>query len=177
MMIKQDLIILGLLKDGPKHGYEIRRNITEVMGFYTPVTTTSIYYPLRNLEKRKLITKKISKVGKRPERYSYSLTEKGKEEFYKLLNKNFLIIQRPYLNLDLSLYFLPSVKPTIAAKRLENRLTNLRKIKVWMKNLKASLEKKGSPYHLISIAEHSLNTVNGEIRFTSKLIATIKNKE
>ncbi len=175
-MIRQDLIILGLLKDSSKHGYEIKKNIAEVMSLYTPVITTSIYYPLKNLERKNFITRKRTKIGRRPERYVYSLTEKGKEEFDKLLNKNFLIIQRPYLNLDLSLYFLPSVKPTIATRRLENRLANLRKIRIWTKNLKESLEKKNSSYHLLAIAEHSLNTVNAEIRFTSKLIATINKK-
>ncbi|MCK4244598.1 MAG: PadR family transcriptional regulator [Candidatus Omnitrophica bacterium] len=106
-MIRQDLIILGLLKDSSKHGYEIKKNIAEVMSLYTPVITTSIYYPLKNLERKNFITRKRTKIGRRPERYVYSLTEKGKEEFDKLLNKNFLIIQRPYLNLDLSLYFCP----------------------------------------------------------------------
>ncbi len=167
---------MGLLKDGPKHGYEIKKNIAEVMSLYTPVVTTSIYYPLKNLEKKKLITKKRTKIGRRPEKYVYSLTEKGKEEFDKLLNKNFLIIQRPYLNLDLSLYFLPSIDPAIARRRLENRLSNLKKIRIWTKNLKTSLEEKSSPYHLVAIAEHSLNTVNAEIRFTSKLIITINKK-
>ncbi|MCK4244599.1 MAG: hypothetical protein KAX20_03135 [Candidatus Omnitrophica bacterium] len=68
------------------------------------------------------------------------------------------------------------MKPTIATRRLENRLANLRKIRIWTKNLKESLEKKNSSYHLLAIAEHSLNTVNAEIRFTSKLIATINKK-
>jgi len=143
-MIKQDLIILGLLQDGPKHGYEIKKNIAKVMGLYTPVITTSIYYPLKNLEERKLITKRIGKIGKRPEKYIYSLTKKGNQEFRKLVNQNFLVIQRPYLNLDLSLYFLPSVKPVIAKRRLENRLTNLKKIRIWAKKLKTFLEKKNS---------------------------------
>ena len=176
-MIKQDLIILGLLQDGPKHGYEIKKNIAKVMGLYTPVITTSIYYPLKNLEERGLITKTISKTGKRPEKYVYSLTKKGNQEFQKLLNQNFLVIQRPYLNLDLSLYFLPSVKPAIAKRRLENRLTNLKKIRIWAKRLKTLLEKKKSSYHLLAIAEHSLNIIDTEVRFTAKLIATIGNKK
>ena len=176
-MIKQDLIILGLLQNGPKHGYEIKKNIVKVMGRYTPVITTSIYYPLKNLEERKLITKATSKTGKRPEKFVYSLTKKGNQEFQKLLNQNFLVIQRPYLNLDLSLYFLPSVKPAIAQRRLENRLTNLKKIRIWVRRLKKILEKKKSSYHLLAIAEHSLNIVNTEIRFTAKLIATIESKK
>ena len=176
-MVKQDLIILGLLQDGPKHGYEIKKNIAKVMGLYTPVTTTSIYYPLKNLEERKFITRTTSKTGKRPEKYIYSLTKKGNQEFQKLVNQNFLVIQRPYLNLDLSLYFLPSVKPVIAKRRLENRLANLKKIRIWAKRLKTLLEKKKSSYHLLAIAEHSLNIIDTEVRFTAKLIATIGNKK
>ncbi len=176
-MVKQDLVILGLLQDGPKHGYEIKKEIARVMGLYTPVISTSIYYPLNNLEKRKLITKTTGKTGKRPEKFVYSLTKKGNQEFQKLLNQNFLVIQRPYLNLDLSLYFLPSVKPAIAKRRLENRLTNLKKIRIWVRRFEKILEKKSSSYHLLAIAEHSSDIVDTEIRFTTKLIATIGKKE
>ena len=45
----QNLIILGILKDGPRHGYEIKKLIKEELGIFTSSENKSIYYPLQVL--------------------------------------------------------------------------------------------------------------------------------
>ena len=77
----QELVLLGLLEEGPKHGYEIKRLITKIIETFTSIETQSIYYPLRQLEKEGLVTKKISRAGKRPEKYIYHITKKGSRKF------------------------------------------------------------------------------------------------
>jgi len=166
----EDLMFLGLLQEGRKHGYEIRKEINNVVSQFTGVSVKSVYYPLKILEEKGMVTKSVGRAGKRPEKYVYKITQKGKEEFTKLLNKNFLIIQRPYLNIDLSLYFLQYVDPKIVIRRLENRLNGLRKIKAWAENREKTLQKEKALYHMIAITEHSLEIVKSEIRFTERLI-------
>jgi DNA-binding PadR family transcriptional regulator len=43
---------LGLLKESPKHGYEIKKKIKEILSLFAGVDLKSIYYPLRILEKK-----------------------------------------------------------------------------------------------------------------------------
>ncbi len=172
----QDLVLLGLLEEGPKHGYEIKRLITKVLGAFTNIETKSVYYSLRQLEKDGLVARKVARAGRRPEKYVYRITKKGGEKFQELLRRSFLIIQRPFLNIDLSLYFLPSVKPKVALQRLRNRLRGLKRIKAWVENLNNSLKEKKSPYHLLSIAQHNLELAKTEIKFTSRLIKTLAKK-
>lgn len=117
-----------------------------------------------------MVSRSVGRAGRRPEKYIYRVTKKGKEEFTKLLNKNFLIIQRPYLNIDLSLYFLQYVDPKIVKRRLENRLNGLRGIKTWAENREKTLQKEKALYHMIAITEHSQEIVKSEIRFTERLI-------
>ena len=169
----QDLVLLGLLKDGPKHGYEIKKLVKRLSNTFTNIETTSIYYPLRDLEKRGLVRKSVGRKGKRPERYIYRLTENGDQKFNDLLSKNFLILQRPFLNIDLSLYFLPMVKRGLAVRRLRNRLSNLEKIKGWAQSLKRSLEKEKRPFHLVAICQHTIDILKTEIKFTSNLIENL----
>jgi DNA-binding PadR family transcriptional regulator len=166
----EDLMFLGLLQEGPKHGYEIKKEINSVVSQFTGISVKSVYYPLRKLEEKGMVSKSVGRAGRRPEKYIYRVTKKGKGEFTKLLNKNFLIIQRPYLNIDLSLYFLQYVDPKIVKRRLENRLNGLRKIKAWAENREKTLQREKALYHMIAIREHSLEIAKSEIRFTERLI-------
>jgi len=166
----EDLILLGLLQEGPKHGYEIKKEIDNVASQFTGINIKSVYYPLKRLEEKGMVSKSVGRSGKRPEKYVYKITKRGKEEFTKLLNKNFLVIERPYLNIDLSLYFLQYVDPEVVKRRLENRLNGLRKIKVWAENREKALQREKALYHMIAVTEHSLEIVKSEIRFTERLI-------
>ena len=115
-MIEQELILLGLLRQSPKHGYEIKVQAREILSFFAGVRLKSIYYPLRILEKKGLLSKQANKParqclpagkagfgyphsqshksGSRPKRLVYCLTEKGKKRFEILLN-NCLLYTSP----------------------------------------------------------------------------------
>ena len=50
-MIEHELLFLGLLKEGPKHGYEIKKMIEEDLSQFIGLKIKSIYYPLKKMEK------------------------------------------------------------------------------------------------------------------------------
>jgi len=168
-----DLILLGVLMHGPRHGYEIKKFIDDELSNFTNISSGPIYYALGGLEKRGLVRKTVEKPGKRPERYVYYITGQGEKEFYKLIYRNFLILERPLINLDVSLYFLDLIEPQMAIKRLKNRLTNLKTIGDWAKDLEKSLIEKKSPYHLITLARHTLKMMETEISFVEELIEAL----
>lgn len=166
----QDLLLLGLLKEGPKHGYEIKKVIEEVLSTFTNIDSKSIYYPLRRLEKKGLLLKRLGRKGKRPEKFIYSITKAGEKAFEQLLNDNFLTFERPIFNMDLSLYFLPLVKSGLAQSRLRSRLRGMTRIMRWLKARKEALEKQASAYHLLAIIEHQIELTKADLKFTKDLI-------
>jgi len=166
----QEVILLGFLCDGPKHGYELKKILDERLGPFSGTDSTSIYYPLKSLEKRALLTKTIDREGKRPERHVYTITEDGREEFVRLLKKNFLVIKRPSLNLDLCLYFIKYLDPDTAVQHLKDRLKGLEKIKKWAEDYEGSLKTKSELKHLYLIARHNLEIARVEIEFIEELI-------
>ncbi len=170
----QDLILLGLLKEGPKHGYEIRKTIEQVLSSFANVENTSIYYPLSRLEKKGLVSKKQDKMGKRPAKYVYKITKEGEGVFERLLNNNFLSFERPVFNVDISLYFLPLVKKGIAQSRLRSRLRGMKKIMSWLKKRRTQLEQEKEPYHLFAILDHQIELTKADIKFTKNLISKYK---
>ncbi len=168
-MIEQELLLLGLLRETPKHGYEIKTKIRQILSIFAGVELKSIYYPLRILEQKKLVLKRASKLGKRPERFVYHLTAKGIKRFEELLNKSLLTIKRPQFSLDLSLYFLHYLKPASAKRRLQARLTILGKVTRGIKKLAKIKQRQNAPA-LIRILEHNLCLVKAEESFLKGLL-------
>lgn len=168
-MIEHELILLGLLKESPKHGYEIKRKIREILSLFAGVDVKSVYYPLRILEKKGLVLRRINKQGRRPERIVYELTKKGQSRFGELLNKSFLNFKRPQFSLDLSLYFLHYMKPNITRRLLRARMLILKKLSRDLKQMVFNLKKKKAA-SLIYILEHNLQMVETEYKFLSTLI-------
>lgn len=161
-MIENELLFLGLLKDGPKHGYEIRKIIDEDLFPLVGLKIKSIYYPLNKMEKLGLVKKDIDRAGKFPEKYVYQLTKKGESVFETLITDSFLSIERPYFQIDLSLYFLPYVDKKIALKRLRVRASFLKKIRKQIETFKASI--KDGNEHFKVILDHNLDLVDTEIK-------------
>ncbi|MFC1514835.1 helix-turn-helix transcriptional regulator [Candidatus Omnitrophota bacterium] len=171
MKVYQELVILGLLKEGPKHGYEIKKLLKDVLGVFTSFESTSIYYPLKSLEEKGYLAKEVSKEGLRPERYSYKLTPKGKEELDRLLVDNFLSLERPFVNVDLSLYFLPYIDKEVFGRKLKIRLKALERVKRWLQK-RIEEFKQEDKKHLKKILEHNLKLLEAESDFTKDLQAT-----
>jgi DNA-binding PadR family transcriptional regulator len=172
-MIEQELLLLGLLREKPKHGYEIKRKTKEILSLFAGVDLKSVYYPLRVLENRGLVAKHIGKQGRRPQRFVYELTKKGEARFKELLARSFLDFKRPQFSLDLSLYFLNYIKPEVGRRRLRGRIFILNKISKGLRQMFQGAQKKRIPSSLGRILEHNLKLLEAESQFLKGLIRTL----
>lgn len=170
----QKLVILGLLKAGPKHGYKIKSEIKKIMDIFANWDSKSIYYPLSIMEKQGLLAKSMGRSGKRPEKYVFKLTSEGEKQFYNLLNKSFLTVQRPTFDIDVALLFLPYVEPKQIQKGLVLRERVLKKIEKGLKKVIDSSNQKIPSHHLV-IIQHNLDLLKTEIKFLAHLKNYIKN--
>lgn len=171
-MIEQELILLGLLRESPKHGYQIKKEIKEVFSVLAGIDLKSIYYPLSVLEKKGLVARQTLRCGKRPVRNVYALTSAGKTRFDLLLTKSFLDFKRPQFSLDLSLYFLSFINPRISKRRLKARVFILHQL---AKSLKQMLRvfQKNQKTSLVRILNHNLQMLNTESQFLAELTKTL----
>lgn len=169
MKLEQELVILGLLRDRSSHGYEIKKQISDFFAYFPGLKYQSIYYSLNSLEQKGMVKKNVTASKNRPDRYVYSLTEKGKERFNVLLDRSFIQIQRPYFGIDVSLFFLPYLKRGSVRVKLRARLRILKKIEGGILNV-YPVFKKQKPPHMLAILEHNLELIKAEINFTSRLI-------
>lgn len=171
-MIENELLLLGLLKESPKHGYDIKRKIKEILSLFAGVDLKSIYYPLQILERDGLVIKRTTKPGNRPERIVYELTPKGESYFDDLLSRSFLNFKRPQFSLDLSLYFLHFMKPSVAKRRMRARLSILNRVSKGLEQMIKEQSKK-KPSSLARILEHNRRQVQAESDFLIDLIKSV----
>lgn len=171
-MIEHELLFLGLLHEGPKHGYEIKRILESELIPFIGLKIKSIYYPLKQMEKLGLIQKDIGREGNYPEKFVYSITPKGEKIFQHLVTESFLSIERPYFSIDLALYFLPYVDKDIAKKRLRARIIFLKRIQRDLENLKKTVNP--LKQHLLVILEHETDLVSAEIKSIGRLGILLK---
>src|SRR5262245_54574478 len=70
-------VVLGLLGDGPRSGYDIKRAIDEVTSHFWRESYGQIYPVLAQLVRRRLVTRARKSRGRR-ERFEYALTTAGR---------------------------------------------------------------------------------------------------
>jgi len=172
-MIENELLLLGLLKERPRHGYEIKVKIKEILSLFAGVDLKSIYYPLSVLERNGFVVKRASKEGNRPKRFVYALTDKGRMHFDELLTKSLLNFKRPQFSLDLSLYFLHYIRPVIARRRMQGRIFILKKVSRDILQLLKDKKSKKITQPLERILEHNLKMLEAESEFLKSLIKTL----
>ncbi len=171
-MSMQKLVILGILKEGPKHGYEIKKIIKKELGIFASLENKSIYYPLKMMKEGGLIKKSTSRDRGKIERHVYSLTPRGNKEFLRLAMAALLSQKRPFIDIDIPLYFLPHLeeKKVFAHLRVKKRF--LEKVRKWLTN---NLKRKGefSPHQKL-LLKHHLNLLNTEEGFVDEVMKIVK---
>ncbi len=92
-----DLVVLALLVEGPRHGYEL---ITELdrreMSDWVSISAPQVYYSLRKLAGRGLIVLVPSEGSSGPERQSYAITSEGQVEMATALGREAWATERPH---------------------------------------------------------------------------------
>jgi DNA-binding PadR family transcriptional regulator len=168
----QTLILLGILKESPKHGYEIKKTIKEKIGIFTSSENKSIYYPLKIMEKKGLIKKSVAKGQGKLLRYVYSITARGEKEFLDLALQALLSEKRPFIDIDIPLYFLSYLDKREVLARMRLRKRFLERVKSWLAD---NLETKEgfSPYQKL-LLRHHLNLLNAEEGFVEEIIKIVR---
>jgi DNA-binding PadR family transcriptional regulator len=113
-----DLAILGLLRDTPRHGYELKQQLAG-LGFWK-VSFGSLYPALRRLEKRGLI-EALRATGRRK---AYQITASGRAEFARLLEDDTDSFEEDR-RFSLRLAFFRYLEPAMRVKTLQRRRRRL----------------------------------------------------
>lgn len=92
-----EFAVLGLLDEGPQHGYELRRRLVPILGTLRPISFGSLYPALKRMTERGWIDpvdltpareSTAPPLAARRTRVVYSVTGEGKEAFASWVNQS-----------------------------------------------------------------------------------------
>jgi DNA-binding PadR family transcriptional regulator len=83
-----DTTILGLLAEGPTHGYDLKRRLTGILGPLRALSFGSLYPALKRLEHRGDIARELLPATTRRSKVNYIITEQGEKRLQIWLQGN-----------------------------------------------------------------------------------------
>jgi DNA-binding PadR family transcriptional regulator len=173
-MTKNDLVVLGLLKEQPMHGYQIKHQIElRKLDHWAQVSLPSIYYTLNRLEEKGCIIAHHEKVGKMPERIVYRLTPKGEQRLARLVEKALVSDKIPEDDFSVGVAFMYGLEKEKVEACLEKKVELLKKhADILNKDLTAYQGK--IPFNWLYLIQNGLEHISMEIEHLKKLHRTMK---
>lgn len=128
MNVSVKLIILGLLSEREMHPYEIQQTLkVREMEHLLRFQKGSLYYAVEQLHKNGFIEiSEILRETHRPEKTVYRINEAGRQEFIKLMKKNFLNLDVAFTPVYPALGFAAPSDGPLVLDLLNQRLQMLR---------------------------------------------------
>jgi len=177
-----EFAVLGVLAEGPLHGYELRKRLTAVLGPFRALSYGSLYPCLRRLESRSLIEQgdapPITETTAPPlaakrARVVYALTGDGKEEFAQWANA-----PGPEAWEDegfaAHLAFFSRTEARVRLRILEGRRSRLEeRVDALRESLTRSRERMDA--YTLQLQQHGLDGAEREVRWLNELIQNERN--
>lgn len=109
---RTEFAILGLLADGPRSGYDIRKQVLETLSHFWHESIGHIYPMLRRLHGKGLVTRVTTTSQGRPPRHVYHITEDGLAELTRWLAEP-VEPTPPRLEILLKVFFGAHTEPSV----------------------------------------------------------------
>lgn len=176
--MKVPFYILGLLlRYGPQHGYKLMQLIEERISDFAKIKLPTIYYHLQKLDEQGYINKTIDKDGNRPEKFIYTITEKGIEHYNVLYSKMLDDDYSPEFAIDGVLFYSDKADQSVLLSKLEKKRNDLGKkidkLNSHKKNSMAHVEDQGKICTEL-IFDHHICHLEAEYSWLNKVLEGLK---
>ncbi len=170
-----ELPVLGLLKEREMHGYELRKQLSTMLGPFWQVSWGSLYPALRRLARDGVVEKvadaPAGKSGKTlvsaRRRTVYRVTGAGEALFTQLLEEMPGTVDAEHFTLKLA--FFRYLQPEARLMLLERRRAYLQdKLAIFKENLRNYRERIDG--YALSLQDHEVRTTESDIAWINELI-------
>jgi len=164
--------LLGLLSEGPKHPYQLEKDVQyRDMRFWTDLSMSSIYKLLRKLEQRELVSSKTGISEGNRTRKVYRPTRKGNNALKRKLRSLLTEPEQLKWRLHVGLHNLHLLEEAEASECLRQYKEGLQKAIAGYRDLEAFLIKDDCPRHRLQLAIHPIYMLEGELRWVEDYLA------
>jgi DNA-binding PadR family transcriptional regulator len=170
-----DLAVLGLLKERAMHGYELRKQLIQRLGFFWTVSFGSLYPTLRKLEREGWVSKERETPAAPPRQSGsgrrkqvYRITAEGEREFLTMLAGP---AGAEVDKFTLRLAFFRYLGPDARIRLLERRKAYLQdRLEEGVQSLEHAENRRADTYTL-SLMRHGIEVTERDIEWLDGLIA------
>src|SRR3954447_4375748 len=175
-----EFAILGLLQQSPMHGYELRKELAQVLGGLRSISFGSLYPALKRLQAAGWVTTCQPGPGTplpadappltgRRGKVVYTITAEGKERFHELASQSG---PEAYDDSGLFSVRLAFFRHTAADARLRILEGRRRTVEQQREGLRSSLARTRERLdrYTLELQQHGLESVDREVRWLSELI-------
>jgi DNA-binding PadR family transcriptional regulator len=163
-----ELAVLGLLHEGPMHGYELRKRLNLMLGWGRVLSYGSLYPALKKMLRGDLIEELAPRTVSRRPRIVYQLTEAGNSEFQRLMSEVGPTAWEDD-NFDIRFAFFGRTDMEIRLRVLEGRRSRLQERLERVQKELAMTQQEVDRY-AGELQRHGVESVEREVRWLSELI-------
>jgi len=171
-------MVLGLLKAGAKHGYELHRIVTAHGSLYSDFKKPTLYHLLHRLALQGVVRVRSEggARGPRGERLVFALAPKGEALFKKLLRAALASYDAGHTGFEVATAFLGWLPDSEAQQLLRNRRAVVRARRAELATEIKSVPTQPAPRHAMArqlAVDHSLMLMDAEIAWADRAIRQI----
>lgn len=119
--MERELLLMGVLRQGEMHGYQLHDFIERNMAFCTDLKKPTAYFLLDKMQESGWVTVKAAREGNRPQKRIYKLTAKGEAAFHEMLRANLSDFSAAKTGSDIGLAFIDAMPAEEAQHLLQQR--------------------------------------------------------
>jgi DNA-binding PadR family transcriptional regulator len=165
-----DLAILGLLKERSMHGYELKKQLAQRLGFFWTVSFGSLYPTLKKLERHGLVSKTAPTDYASRRKQVYKITESGEQRLIALLEEGPSSSWEDE-KFSLRLAFFRYLRPETRIRLLERRQQTLEeRLREGERSLSRAKRGPADTYTL-SLMRHGMEVTESDIAWLDELIS------
>lgn len=166
----QQLLLLGILVKEKMHGYRLNEYVKHVMSLYTNLKKATTYYTLERLERDGYVQYEVEKAGKRPERYVYQITQKGKAYFLDLLREHLKKYARTYYEDDVGIAFMDQLSTAEVHQLLAEKREKIQTLLQQFRDVPAE-----HPEHFGYVIQHNIVHLETDLTWLNGLLSKLDN--
>lgn len=169
------LSVLSLLQESPRSGYEIKQLVDDRLRGVVEITSGTVYYTLKWLERKGWAKGSVSRNGRRPERRLYRISSAGRRAFVQLLEEVAFQRDRFYSPFDVALFFAPHLPADTMLRAVEKRLEEVARHRDALRRAEEAYPVRW-PYHLYYLREKAKEIADCNERWCVRLKRKIQDR-
>ncbi len=169
--MERELLLLGLLRRGDLHGYQLHEFIETNMSACVDLKKPTAYYLLEQMTERGWLRVSAELAeGRRPTRRLYTITEQGEEAYQRLLRENLAEAHTSLFPGNIGLAFLDDITSAEALTLLRQRYTALQS------QLQALAQAPPHPDNFQYLIDHQKHHLHSELAWLERILADLERK-